>query len=186
MRYLTMTALLLLLLLSGCGDYWTARGDAARRSAEAAITRAQADREAAEASVLEAQGALALDQAQAGALTALADVNTEIMEEAIRLAGRRPDGDLLMISLIMAGLTVASSTAIAVTALRKHAPAPPPAPAPPGQIIDVERLSSIRIETPQGIMVLEQEPGETRYHFLIRARDTVELLGGGRLLGPGR
>lgn len=177
--------IIIAIALTGCGDYWTARGDAARRGAEAALARAQAEQEAAEATILEAQGSLALDRAQAGAISDLAKSNSEILEETVRLAKRDPNAGLMAVVLVMAALFVAAAMAIAVAALRRPA-APVVAPPPASQVIDVDPISRMRIETPQGVIALEQDPGETRYMFLLRARETAELMGGGRLLGPGK
>ena len=183
MKRIALLTIFLLLGLTSCSDYWRDAGHANVTKAQAALQEAQAAQGNAEAAIIAAEGARALDQAQAAALGESVRANSDMAQAALRAAIDASDNtEMWLLLLVVCAVAIASVAAIGVAAIRAQRaqpvivqPAPAPMPAP-----------GLWIATPAGEIMLLPEPGETRGAFLIRARDTADLLGGGRLLPPGR
>lgn len=171
---------LVIVSMTSCNDYWRDRG-------QALVNNAQARQQNAKAAIVQAEGSAALDHAQAAALGELVDANTELVSQTVAIASGSNNSGLVAVVLALAALFVFGSMAVAVAAIRRPPVVMPSTPAAP--VIDHEPMvrGRLAIHTPMGTVELAQEPGETRSVFLMRVRDTAELLGAQdvRLLPPG-
>lgn len=156
--------LILALALAGCGDYLSARADYLRNVGAARRDLAAAQRLEAQQELEQAEAQRAIAEAQADALKA----NATLPTLAVALA-------------LVAILAVASVASVAIW-LRT----PATEARPPTVVVVQPPQRTWRIETPEGAIEVLPEPGETRAAYLARLRGVAELLGGGRLLPPGR
>ena len=172
MRRLTIILLALAaLLLAGCGDYWQDQGQASRTAAEARRIQAEAERQSAQAQIIDAEARGALAESQAHALTTTINANADLTRQAISLADQ---GEYVWLFAGIAALGLAIGALGVYLAGRRPVvmlPSTPPAPAPPPAL-----KPGIVIESIAGPVRVEQQPGESRYHFMIRVRQVAAAI----------
>jgi len=193
MKKIFSTALLALLvvILSGCGDYLVSRGQALNNVAQARRIQAEADRSLAQAEHARAAGEADAQRKQAEAQLETAQANKAVSEASADVL--RTNANMPIIVIGFAGLAILLISGLAAFVIwfrTPAAPAPQPIVAPPPpptiHIVQVPSKPGLRIETPAGVVLLEPEPGETRPAFLLRCRETAHLLGAGDWQGGGR
>lgn len=146
------------LLLSGCGSFWQAQGEASRTSAQAALRRAEAERQSAQAQIIDAEARGSLAESQARALTTAMDANSDLTRQAVSLAD---NGEYVVVLGAVALAALVLALAVVITQNRRPAAAPD---AP----VRVER--GLVIETPLGPVQMVQAPGESRRDFVARVQ----------------
>lgn len=144
-----------LLLLAGCGDYWTSQGAASRTSAEARLRQAEAARQNAQAAIIDAEARGAMAESQARALTMAMQTNTDITRQAIRIAD---NSEYVWLFAGLAALALVLAVVAVVGMARRTGSAQ--AQPQPRQIATIEAID--------GQVRLVQEPGESHGAFLMR------------------
>jgi hypothetical protein len=173
MRQLTIIGLALAaLLLAGCGDYWADQGQASRTAAEARRLQAEAQRQSAQAQIIDAQARGSLAESQAKALTTTINANADLTRQAISLADNSEYiwlfAGIAVFGLAIGGLGV-------YLAGRRQVMVVPSAPEPP-VVMRPALKPGITIESIAGPVRIEQQDGETRYHYMLRVRQVAEAI----------
>ena len=171
----------LVAILTGCGSYWKAQGDAVRDSAIARRTLAQEKLEV-------AQGNSERDRLLAQGQLEAAKGNRALIEAQANILAN--NANMPMVVIGFAGLAILLISGLAAIAIWYRSPVPQQTnpvinvTLPPG-LVDPRR-AGLRLETPTGIVMLEPEPGETRRQFINRCEITAQLLGAGDWQRAGR
>jgi hypothetical protein len=147
------------LLLTGCGSFWQAQGEASQTQAEAALRRAEAARQSAQAQIIDAEARGSLAESQAKALTTAMDANADLTRQAVALAD---NGEYVAVLGAVALAALALALVVVMTHSRRPAAAQQDAP------LVVER--GLVIETPYGPVQMLQAPGESRREFVARVQ----------------
>lgn len=165
-----VVVLLAALLLSGCGSFWEAEGEANRTRAQAALRQAEAERQNAQAAIIDAEARGALAQSQARALTTAMDANADLTRQAVSLAD---NGEYVLVLALVA----LAALGLALVVVVMHGRRPAAAERDVRQPAVLPALKpGITIESIAGPLRIEQQPGETRYHFMVRVRKVAEAI----------
>ena len=154
-----IVVLLATLLLSGCGSFWQAEGEANRTRAQAALRSAEAERQNAQAAIIDAEARGALAESQAEALTTAMDANVDLTRQAISLAD---NGEYLLVLALVALAALALALVVVILHARRPAAVQQDSP------VTAER--GLVIETPYGPVQMLQAPGESRREFVARVQ----------------
>jgi hypothetical protein len=162
-----------LLLLTGCGSYWEDQGTASRTSAEARLRQAEAARQNAQAAIIDAEARGALAESQADALRTAISANADLTRQAVDMADNS-EYVWVFAALAFGVLGFAGWSIWTITRRPAATPAATSAPEPPA--LRPALRPGITIESIAGPVRIEQEEGETRYHFMLRVRQVAEAI----------
>lgn len=173
MRKLTIINLALAaLLLAGCGDFWADQGQASRTSAEARRIQAEAERQSAQAQIIDAQARGNLAESQAHALTTTINANADLTRQAVALADNS-EYIWLFAGIAVVGLGIG---AMGIWQAGRRPVMVVPAAEPRVQVTTPALKPGITIESIAGPVRIEQQEGETRYHYMLRVRQMAEAI----------
>lgn len=161
------------LLLTGCGSFWQAQGEASRTQAQAALRRAEAERQSAQAQIIDAEARGALAESQARALTTTINANADLTRQAISLAD---NGEYVVVLAVVALAAVGLALVVVLMHGRRPAPAAPATP----EIVQ----RGLVIETPFGPVQAIQAPGESRREFVARVQMLAAVSAAQMLAAP--
>ena len=161
------------LLLAGCGSFWEDQGAASRTAAEARLRQAEAQRQNAQAAIIDAEARGALANSQARALTTAMDANASLTRQAVALADR---GEYVWLGAGLAVLGLAIGGLGLVLAARRPVVIVPAQQASPAQQLSRPQRGIIIESEVGGRVLVEPEPGETRYYYMQRVRQIAAAI----------
>jgi len=170
---IAITILAAAVLLAGCGSFWEDQGAASRTSAEARLRQAEAERQNAQAAIIDAEARGALAQSQARALTTAMDANASLTRQAVALADR---GEVLWLGAGLAVLGLVIGGLGLVLAARRPVVIVPAQQASPAQQLSRPQRGIIIESEAGGRVLVEPEPGETRYYYMQRVRQIAAAI----------
>lgn len=169
MKSVTIALLLAVVVLSGCTSFWQDQGEAARTRSEASRLSAVAKQQNAQAAIIDAQARGALADSQAKALDTTVRANVDLANRAISLADR---GEYVWLMAIVL-LAVLAAVVFVVYAFTQR---PVVIDNRPIEWPAIAAQRGIWIETPYGRVLVEPQPGETRYHYVVRVREMRDMV----------
>ena len=170
---IAITILAAAVLLAGCGGYWADPGKASKVSAEARLRQAEAERQNAQAAIIDAEARGALAQSQARALTTAMDANADLTRQAVALADR---SEILWLGAGLAVLGLVTGGLGLLLAARRPVVVVPAQQASPAQQLSRTQRGIIIESEVGGRVLVEPEPGETRYYYMQRVRQIAAAI----------